>query len=220
MQEPEILSCRPRELKLLDDAANPNRMSGDDYLMLVAEIREFGFLQPPLVREVKPGELEVIDGAHRVRAALEIGIERIPVVRVKAGDDHAIALTIAMNKLRGSLDLTKVARMATRLVEEFAWKPEDLKLTGYEREDIDALLASSKVPTTQEILDDAAASDFVDAERDEQAEYDANPKPFVLELKFATAAELKRAKRGLKKAAGGGRAADMSAGLVRLLEGA
>ncbi len=218
--EPTIVQARPEDLRLLPDEDNPNRMSKDDYRMLVEEIQTYGFLQPPLAREAEDGVLDVIDGAHRVRGAMELALASIPVVVIKAGDDHALALTIAMNKLRGSLDLTKVARSANKLLDTYGWDPSELKLTGYEREDIDALVASTKKFSTEEVLAGAASTDFDEAEKDPQEEYDANPKPFVLELTFATSEELKKVKKGLRKAAGGGRGADMARGLVRLLEGA
>lgn len=196
--------------RLCEPVDNPNQMSPDDFARLVEAIRKFGFLQPVLVRAVG-NDFELVDGVHRVRAAREAGLTEVPCVladSVTAGE--ARALQIGMNKLRGELNLADVAASIASLVEE-GWTTDELTVTGYSEEEIAELI---KVATTDDEDALAGASATAPEEPVEQP-----PKPYVLELEFATRAELQRVKRVLRKAAGG-KGKPLSDGMLALVEGA
>lgn len=81
---------------------NPNVMSPELFIKEVRSIKENGFIDPITVRELGEG-LQVIDGAHRVRAARELQLATIPAVNLGVVDDaKAKRLTIIANELRGS----------------------------------------------------------------------------------------------------------------------
>jgi len=63
--------------KLNPAAYNPRKISPQEFQRLCRSIREFGFIEPAVVR--KDGV--IIGGHQRVKAAMEVGLEKIPVLR-------------------------------------------------------------------------------------------------------------------------------------------
>lgn len=180
---------------IVPPAHNPNVMREDDFARLRTNIQREGFLQPILVRRVPGGDpplWDVIDGAHRLRAAVEIGLRDVPCVVLPADypDDKARLLQIGMNRLRGQLDLTEVAGVLAEL------DGADLALSGFSDSEIAGLLAAIAPPDLSQI-----GADVGDVLVDDDS--DRAPK-FDLVLPFDSAADLKAAKRALKKAAGKG----------------
>ena len=120
---------------------NPNVMSSEDFTILTAAIRREGFLQPVLARPrliERGGSYEIIDGVHRCKAAAAAGLVSVPCIIVDVDDDTAVMLRIAMNKLRGELDLATVARQVEALRADHSI--EDLLVTGYTEKALKDLL--------------------------------------------------------------------------------
>src|SRR5258706_9831803 len=67
------------------DVLRPNRnqprrtFDPDGISGLAQSIREHGVLEPILVRELRPGEYEIIAGERRWRAAQEAGLREVPI---------------------------------------------------------------------------------------------------------------------------------------------
>lgn len=79
---------------------NPNRMDDQIYQKELNSIRRFGFVSPIIVRGI-----EIIDGEHRWRAAMELGMVEVPVWDVgDLSDGDAKQLTLTLNRLRGEDD--------------------------------------------------------------------------------------------------------------------
>jgi ParB/RepB/Spo0J family partition protein len=191
---------------------NPNRMSASGYAALVESIRTRGFLQPILVRPIyAPADgFEIVDGAHRWRAAGEVGFDDVPCVVLEEGDNAeeiAAALQIGMNRLRGELDLTEVGEVLAELAKK-GWGPEELAITGFDSSEIDELIASVSGEDTRSIL---AGSDAELPGEDEKP--DEAPAVFTIEIELPSRADLVRAKRALRAAGSG----DMGRGLLALL---
>lgn len=190
---------------LVEAADNPNSMDAQQLEMLGHAIKKVGFLQPALVRQLPAGRYEIIDGHHRIKAARELGYTDIPCVVLDNSDDaKAVALRIGMNRLRGELNLAAVARELDKLVEA-GWGTDDLGLTGFNPDEVEDLLESLNLQAEDDVLGQKIDGPEAD---------DAPPDPFVLEITFADRDTFKRAKAGLKRAAGSG---DLSKGLMRLL---
>lgn len=127
-----------------ENAWNPNRMSDRMLETLRTNLRVHGFSDPVTVRSgdargrFKDGHYEVIDGAHRVRAAR---LEGMPQVRVNdlgnVPDDKAKTLTINFNDLRGEHDRDLLAALVTELA---ASDPEGALVSTlpYTEDEIDA----------------------------------------------------------------------------------
>ena len=94
--EPELTSVA----KILVDKKNPNRMSEKEYAALKKNIRKFGFLIPIITNK----KLVIADGYHRWKAAHELGITDVPVIRLDMSEVDRRILRQVMNKLRGEHD--------------------------------------------------------------------------------------------------------------------
>lgn len=195
--------------KLEEQLDNPNRMEDERFNLLVESIRANGFLQPILVSPIDGGKMfAIVDGHHRVRAARAVGMGSVPALLKPFDQNRDLKVVqVGMNKLKGELDLAKVAVFMQEAVE--LGVPMDyLSISsGFTSSEISDLLASVRGTTEDDIL--AAAS---------VPEDEAKPlKPFVLEVEFSTSDELKAARRGLKRAAGA--SGDLGAGLLALIDG-
>lgn len=199
---------------------NPNVMAEADLDRLADVIRKTGMLQPLLVRErplsgdaaddaaARLGdgwEWEVIDGAHRLEAAKRAGLTHVPCVVVEATEEEAAALQIAMNRLRGELDLGAVSRELDLLLKA-GWAVSALEDTGFAPDEITTLLESLKEPDEAEII--GAGLEDTDPAPTEGGE-------FILEIPFEDRKAMQRARRTLKKQGHG----DVTAGLLAILDG-
>lgn len=80
---------------------NPNRMSEQEFELLLRSIEEDGFTQPILVNK----DNVIIDGEHRWRASNTLGMIEVPVIRSAMGDIQMRISTIRHNIARGSNDV-------------------------------------------------------------------------------------------------------------------
>lgn len=191
---------------------NPNKMEPDRYVLLVAAIRRFGFLQPVLVRHVPDSNVpeasfyEIIDGHHRVNAAKEVGLVEVACVDATGKTDEEVqALMVSMNRNRGELDLAIVAAGMVDLTQS-GWSIDDLAVTGFTTQEIEDLLASTKIGT-EDILDQPIAPPEDDGQDGDD--------PFVLEISFASKDDMVACRKALKRAAGKG--GDLGRGLIKAL---
>ena len=192
---------------LVEDPSNPNRMEPNDYAMLRAAIGRVGFLQPILVR-ADGAQFRIVDGHHRARAAKEVGLERVTAVIWDGTEEMRRALQIGMNRMRGELDLGIVAQELAALAD-LGWNADDLVVTGFTGSELDALLEAAR-QTDEDIMDEGVGKLRLDPE-----ENDEEVRAFTLELSFASAEELKAARRALKKAAKQGE--QLADGLLRII---
>jgi len=124
----------------------PRKNYDDEKLAeLVASIKEKGVLQPLLVRE-KDGGYEVIAGERRLRAALALGIEEVPVLVRKVSDQEALVLALVENIQREELNAIEEANAFKQLIEDFGYSQEDVaKSVGKDRSTISNLLRLLKL---------------------------------------------------------------------------
>jgi ParB/RepB/Spo0J family partition protein len=206
--EPTIQNLSVDLLQVAD--ANPNVMPTEDFETLCRAIAQKGMIQPILVRRLGPAEYRVIDGHHRLRAAKVAAMEQITCVVYECTDTEEHILRLAMNKLRGELDLTAAGHIFKEL-NLAGVKLDELLLTGFSESEMNDLIGavSQNIDVDVKMALSSAPDDY-DVEKDEGAK-----KPLVLEIAFESAAQMKRAKRGLLTAAGKGK--DLAVGLFRLL---
>ena len=99
----ELRYVDPRTLK--DNPDNPRKVQPDPAYdeQLVANIREVGLIQPPLVREIS-GELVIRAGGRRKRCSIAAELDVIPVLVMDAEADSADRMrAFAENLLRQGL---------------------------------------------------------------------------------------------------------------------
>jgi DNA modification methylase len=114
------------------DPANPRRISDAELEALTRSVREFGFVQPVVVRRQ---DYTVIGGHQRLLAARKLGLKLVPVIFLDVTQEQARLLNIALNKISGEFDEELLARMLDDLKEA-----ADLTITGFTEDDLDALL--------------------------------------------------------------------------------
>jgi ParB family chromosome partitioning protein len=71
---------------------------------LVQSVKEFGILEPLLVRPLANGEYELIAGERRLRAAKETGLQEVPIVSRELDDKQALQVSLMENLQREDLN--------------------------------------------------------------------------------------------------------------------
>lgn len=71
---------------------------------LVESVREYGILEPLLVRPLANGKYELVAGERRYRAAKEVGLDTIPIVSRELNDQDAIRIALVENLQREDLN--------------------------------------------------------------------------------------------------------------------
>jgi len=88
---------------------------------LRAHIKRFGQLADLVVREVKDGFYEIIDGNKRYDVLMEAGFKTANVISFfEMNDDEAIRLAIEINTLRFPLDEIKLAEGIKKLSKVYS----------------------------------------------------------------------------------------------------
>lgn len=107
------------------DAVEPNpqqpRRNFDEEALaeLAHSIREFGLLQPIVVREIGPGRYQLVMGERRWRAAQRAGLERLPAIVRGTGDDAMLRDALLENIHRVQLNPLEEAAAYEQLLKEF-----------------------------------------------------------------------------------------------------
>jgi len=92
---------------------------------LAHSIREFGVLQPIVVRAVDDG-YELVMGERRLRAATAAGLEKIPAIIRDTADDAMLRDALLENIHRAQLNPLEEAAAYQQLLEEFGATHEEL----------------------------------------------------------------------------------------------
>jgi ParB-like chromosome segregation protein Spo0J len=120
--------------ELRPDPANPRKIGDAELNALTRSLREFGFVQPVLVRH---HDKMVVGGHQRLVAARRLGMKQVPVIFLDLTVEQAHLLNLALNKISGEWDQDLLAR----LVADLQQAPDvDLSLSGFEPVEITALL--------------------------------------------------------------------------------
>ncbi len=99
----EIKTLAPSQIKT--NPKQPRRYFDPEKLEnLVCSIREHGILEPLIVRHLKSEHYELIAGERRLRAALQLELESVPVVIRNFSDEQVIEIAIMENLQREDLN--------------------------------------------------------------------------------------------------------------------
>jgi ParB family chromosome partitioning protein len=85
---------------------------------LADSIREQGIVQPLIVRD-RNGQLELIAGERRWRAAQSIGLREVPIIVRQADDLEVLELALIENLQRENLNAIEEAQGYARLLDQF-----------------------------------------------------------------------------------------------------
>jgi len=116
---------------------------------LKASIQEKGIIQPIIVRSIKNGRYQIIAGERRYRAAVEIGMKKVPCqVKEIDSDEEMLELALIENVQREHLNPIDLAMGYQRLIEECNLTQEDVaRKIGKDRSTITNILRLLKLPT-------------------------------------------------------------------------
>lgn len=142
---------------LINAAYNPRKMSADSLSQLKESISRFGMVDPIIANSAKGRENVVIGGHMRLKAAISLGYDTVPVVYLHIEDiEKEKELNIRLNKNTGEWDIDKLKAFSTDFLFDAGftndeltdfWK-KDLE-TKEEDFDVHKELKSIKVPTTK-----------------------------------------------------------------------
>ncbi|SHF44265.1 chromosome partitioning protein, ParB family [Desulforamulus putei DSM 12395] len=112
-----------KEIKVSDIKPNPKqprlRIDQEKLMELVESIREYGVVQPVVVRAQPGGGYELIAGERRWRACQQLGLEYIPAVVREYGELQSAAIALIENLQRENLNPLEEATAYRRLMDEF-----------------------------------------------------------------------------------------------------
>lgn len=160
----------------LPNPYNPNRQSEHEFELLCRSIQEDGFTQPILAVRIdethcadpkftgkyKPGDLVVVDGYHRSKAAGQLGLAKIPFVLVPMQVAQMRISTLRHNRARGSEDIELSAEVLRdlRKLGALEWAQDSLMLDDTEMERL-----LDDVPAPEALADDEFSEAWVPDKR-------------------------------------------------------
>ncbi|RUQ98088.1 ParB/RepB/Spo0J family partition protein [Labedella endophytica] len=134
---------------IVPNAAQPRTVFDEDALAeLVHSIREFGVLQPIVVRAIADSDTyELIMGERRLRASKEAGLTTIPAIVRETADEDMLRDALLENLHRAQLNPLEEASAYQQLLADFGITQEELATRiGRSRPQISNTLRLLKLP--------------------------------------------------------------------------
>ena len=116
--DPQQIVPNPRQPRKEFDPA--------DLAELVHSVREFGVLQPVVVRRNAEGTYELIMGERRTRAAREAGLDTIPAILRETADEDLLRDALLENLHRSELNPLEEASAYQQLLDDFGITQDEL----------------------------------------------------------------------------------------------
>jgi ParB family transcriptional regulator, chromosome partitioning protein len=114
---------------------------------LANSIKEYGVIQPIVVRAMENGRYELIAGERRWRASKLAGLDRVPVTVRPASNEASLELALVENIQREDINAMECARAYKRLADEFGLTQDQIaKKVGKSRVAITNTLRLLKLP--------------------------------------------------------------------------
>jgi len=111
---------------------------------LSASIRERGVLQPVIIRKTDAGEVFLVAGERRLKAAKMAGLEKIPAILTKG---HPAEISLIENLQREDLKPIEEAEALHRMTTEYSYTHEQLaQVIGKARSTITETMSLMKLP--------------------------------------------------------------------------
>lgn len=153
------------------NAYNPNRQSEHDFALLKKSMSEDGFTQPVVAIQIDDkhredakfshyddGDIVIVDGEHRWRAAHDLGLKQIPVVIVPMSVEQMRIATLRHNRARGSedYDLTAEVLRDLQALGALDWAADSLQMSDLE---LDSMLQD--LPAPEALADEEFGASWV-----------------------------------------------------------
>ena len=105
----------------------PRKNFGEDELLELSEsIKEYGVIQPVIVKKNYSGNYILIAGERRLRAAIFAGLQKIPALVRDADDQDTAIIALIENVQRENLGYMEEAQAYNRLIEEYGITQSEL----------------------------------------------------------------------------------------------
>ncbi|MEU0790318.1 ParB/RepB/Spo0J family partition protein [Amycolatopsis sp. NPDC005961] len=126
----EVAGAVYREIPVSSIKPNPKQprqvFDEDALSELEHSIREFGLMQPIVVRELGENEYELVMGERRLRASQQAELEAIPAIVRQTADESMLRDALLENIHRVQLNPLEEAAAYQQLLDEFAVTHEEL----------------------------------------------------------------------------------------------
>jgi ParB family chromosome partitioning protein len=120
---------------------------------LAESIKAQGVIQPIVAREVGKDRFEIIAGERRWRAAMQAGLDDVPVVLREVDDRAVIAMALIENIQREDLNPLEEAVALSRLIDEFSLTHQQAaEAVGRSRAAVSNLLRLLELPEPIRLL--------------------------------------------------------------------
>jgi ParB family chromosome partitioning protein len=141
---PEAATIETGEVAIGQIVQNPyqprKHFDHDQLAALSASVREHGILQPLVCRNVN-GQLQLIAGERRLRAAQEVGLTKVPIRVVDFNDQQTLEAALVENIQRSDLNPIEKALGFKEHLDRFGFSHEQLaKRLGLARSSITNLV--------------------------------------------------------------------------------
>lgn len=100
--------------------------NSEDINRLAQSINEYGLLQPTVVRAKSDGRYELVSGERRLRAAIQVGWQKIPAMIIEVDDIDMAILSLVENVQRKDLNAIEKAKSFKRLMKVGGCTQEEL----------------------------------------------------------------------------------------------
>jgi len=98
----------------------PRKIFKEEQLIELRDsIKEFGILQPLLLKREAGGEFLVIAGERRLRAAMMAGLDRVPAIVKNANEEEVALIALVENIQRENLGYIEEAKAYQQLMEKY-----------------------------------------------------------------------------------------------------
>jgi DNA modification methylase len=135
-----------------------------DYEKLLRSVEEFGYVEP-VIWNKRTGN--IVGGHQRFKILRQLGYTEIQCVVLDIDDQREKALNVALNKIGGEFD----TELLSNLLRELDESGFDVRLTGFEDDEISKLFASTGNPSG------GVSEDDFDAEKEAEKITDPITKP-------------------------------------------
>ena len=93
---------------------------------LAKSIKEYGIIEPLIVRINNNDEFELIAGERRLRAAKMAGLDKVPIILKDYDDDKVAQIALIENLQRSNLNVIEEANAYQLLLHKFNLKQEEV----------------------------------------------------------------------------------------------
>lgn len=97
---------------------------------LAKSIKEYGIIEPLIVRINDNDEFELIAGERRLRAAKMAGLDKVPIILKDYDDDKVAQIALIENLQRSNLNVIEEANAYQLLLHKFNLKQEEVAQKG------------------------------------------------------------------------------------------